>query len=95
MKWKDIEEDGALTTAHPKEICRITKGQDKGYHIYGIRCGFYISVPVEENNENDWDIFVRVEDFYASIVEYYKANPDPDIHVYEPNDKARSDSDEN
>ena len=95
MKWKDIEEDGALTTTHHKEIFRITKGQDKGYHIYGILCGFDITVPVGENDEDDWDMFVRVEDFYASTVEYYKENPDPDIHVYEQNGKAGSNLDEN
>ena len=81
MKWKKIEEDGVLTTAHHKEIFCISKGQDKIYHIYGIICGFDITVPVEENNEDDWYMFVRVEDFYSSIVEYYKENPDLDIHV--------------
>ena len=39
-------------------------------------------------------MFFRVEDFYSSIVEYYKANPNPDIHVYEKNGREGRDSDE-
>ena len=54
--------------------------------------GFDVNTHPDEQDDDLYDIWDRHSDFYDSIVDYYKKNPNNDIEVYKKNEAADSES---
>ena len=48
MKWYDIDEDGALTTAFDGEVCFWEDGKAAGYHVFGMHEGFDMDLGIDD-----------------------------------------------
>ena len=96
LKWYDMDEGGAPTTAFDGEICFYQDGKDVGYHIFGVYEGFDMNLGIDDNDEKLQNVFDRGFDFYEDIVTYYKQQPDPDMTVlaYDMDNDSESDMEE-
>ena len=77
--WYDIDENENFTASSEKmHFSRMKK--EKGYCVYGMKENF-TGIMTNINNDDTWEPWALVPDLYSSIIEYYDANPSPNIQI--------------
>ena len=90
--WCDKDNGDILIESHPTEIYWKKQFKNNSYYIIGMLHGFDVNTHPDEQDDDLYDIWDRHSDFYDSIVDYYKKNPNNDIEVYKKNEAADSES---
>ena len=65
---------------------------NNSYFVLGTCHGFSMGEKPDEQDDDLWDYWGRNDELFGLNVEYYQKNPDPDIHVYEKEGAADSES---
>lgn len=85
MKWIDIDNPKMpVVSAHPTKMRFYQLKSNNRYDVLAI--GDTFDVSKHEDDQDDYEIWMRENDLYCQIVEYYEQHPDPDIIIYQEGD---------
>ena len=96
LKWIDADkEDMPVVTAHPDKMRFTMERGNNRYDVLAMGPGFDMSKDENDQPDDVWDFWEKGYDLYGQIVEYYEANPDPDVIIYQEGDCLSDDEGEN
>ena len=95
LKWVDPDnETMPVVTAHPDKMRFTMERGNNRYDVLAMGPGFDLSKNETDQPDDVWDFWEKGYDLYGQITEYYEANPDPNVIIYQEGECLSEDEDD-